>query len=140
MRDPRPLPARGRLIPLREPLLFGAVGVLNTAIDFGLFLLLVRLGLPPLVANAISFSLGAANSYVLNARLTFRVDREARSLATVLRFAVMIASTLAMAQAILWLGLHWRLPPASAKLLSLAATFLFGFVVSKLFVFRARRA
>ena len=90
--------------------------------------------------NAISFSLGAANSYVLNARLTFRVEREARTLPTMLRFVVMIASTLAMSQVILWLGLHLRLPPASAKLLSLIATFLFGFAVSKLFVFRGRAA
>lgn len=133
-------PPLAGLAALREPALFGAIGVLNTAIDFLLFVLLVHFGVPPLLANAVSFSTGAANSYFLNARLTFRVGRKDRSRGTALRFAGMIASTLALSQAILWIGLRLALPPALAKLLSLLITFLFGFLVSKLFVFAPRAA
>lgn len=50
---------------------FGLVGVLNTAVDLGLYLLLV--GFMPLVlANFVSTSCGMATSFCLNRGFTFR--------------------------------------------------------------------
>lgn len=51
---------------------FCVVGVLNTVIDLGLFALLTRLvGLDPLIANVLSFTTGATNSFLLNKYWTF---------------------------------------------------------------------
>ena len=48
---------------LLRPTTFGAIGVLNTVIDFLVFWALLD-WMPALVANVISFSVGATNSFI----------------------------------------------------------------------------
>ena len=50
---------------------FLIVGALGTCLDFGLLMLLKLTGLPTLVANTASFSLGVANNYTWNRLWTF---------------------------------------------------------------------
>lgn len=50
---------------------FASVGVVNTLVDFGAFLLLSLLGMPAVGANVISTSLGMAVSFVGNRRFVF---------------------------------------------------------------------
>jgi putative flippase GtrA len=51
---------------------FGLVGVLNTGLDFLVFVLLFYgLAWPLLVANSLGYLAGLANSYLLNSRWTF---------------------------------------------------------------------
>jgi putative flippase GtrA len=51
---------------------FGLVGVLNTGLDFLVFVLLFYgLGWSLLVANSLGYLTGLANSYLLNSRWTF---------------------------------------------------------------------
>lgn len=50
---------------------FGAVGILNTAVDFIVFNI-VRLLIPVAVASVISGTVAMINSYVFNQRFTFR--------------------------------------------------------------------
>ncbi|MDQ6418346.1 GtrA family protein [Paenibacillus sp. LHD-117] len=52
--------------------MFGAIGVLNTAIDFGMFALLTWLSFHYAAAQAIAYLAGMANSYLLNNAITFR--------------------------------------------------------------------
>jgi putative flippase GtrA len=58
---------------------FGSVGLLNTAVDFVVFnLLVLALGMPIALANVLSYSVGIANSWFWNSRWTF-ADRPTRS-------------------------------------------------------------
>lgn len=50
---------------------FASVGVVNTLVDFGLFLLFVGLGLPAVPANLLSTSAGMAVSFAGNRRFVF---------------------------------------------------------------------
>ncbi|PVU82108.1 sugar translocase [Cellulomonas sp. WB94] len=50
---------------------FASVGVVNTLVDLGVFLVLTRLGLGVLAANTISTTLGMAVSFVGNRRFVF---------------------------------------------------------------------
>jgi putative flippase GtrA len=84
------LPARPALpaVPpvLRQWVRFTVVGVGNTLLSWCVYAVLVRAGLPYLLASGLAFALGAVNSYVLNRRWTFgSADRHAPQ---VLRFAV----------------------------------------------------
>ena len=55
---------------------FALVGVVNTAVDVGLFWVLQAvLGVPYLIANVISYSAGTLNSFVLNKVWTFAETR-----------------------------------------------------------------
>lgn len=51
---------------------YGAVGVLNTAIDFGLLFILKSIGLPVELANICSTGIAFSLSFVLNKKFTFK--------------------------------------------------------------------
>ncbi|MEW2626281.1 GtrA family protein [Streptomyces sp. NPDC048106] len=56
----------------RQIITFAVIGVLNTAVYYGLYLLfLIRL--PYLAAHVLAFALSMAGSFFLNARFTYRV-------------------------------------------------------------------
>ena len=58
-----------------EKVRFAAVGVVNTAVDFGVLLLLaIVVGWPVFLANIISTSAALATSYVLNKNAVFRSE------------------------------------------------------------------
>ena len=117
---------------------FAAVGVVNTAVEFGVFLALTRLfDTGPVAASAAGFLAGSAHSYVANGLLTFG-DRGARlaSAARGLRFAAVTAiclgaSTLAVAAALL------VVPDVAAKAVSVLATFAAGYWLNHRLVYTA---
>ncbi|GAC90507.1 hypothetical protein KN10_0943 [Anoxybacillus flavithermus NBRC 109594] len=53
---------------------FAVVGVGNTFVDFGLFFLLVALGMPYMWAQMFGYSVGVINSYAWNRAWTFRAE------------------------------------------------------------------
>lgn len=130
--------AAERLLKLVEsPSLFALVGAANTAVDVSVFLVLTELAqVPPLPANAVSYSLGAVNSFVLNKLLTFR-DRETRRSPArqLIAFALVKLLCLALSSAVLALALA-LVPSLAAKLVSIVVTFVFAYTLSSRLVFR----
>lgn len=58
----------------REFIVFSLVGVVNSAIQYAVFLTLFRIvGAPMLLASSIGYLCGVANSYYMNRRWTFRM-------------------------------------------------------------------
>lgn len=53
---------------------FASMGVINTLVDLGLYVLLYTLGVMPVVANFVSTSAGLAVSFVGNRRFVFRSE------------------------------------------------------------------
>ena len=124
---------------LLRPATFGAIGVLNTVLDFVVFWALLGL-MPALLANVISFSVGAANSFVLNSVITFH-DRKAESAPSsrrVLRFASVTLGCLALSSGIIFILLY-VLPALYAKAVSLIATFAAGYLFNDRLVFKPSR-
>ena len=119
-----------------RPAAFGAIGVLNTVIDFLAFWALLGV-MPALLANVLSFSLGATNSFVLNSVVTFH-DRRAEprlSPRRALRFAIVTLGCLAFSSGTLLLLLH-VLPVLYAKAVSILATFTAGYIFNDRIVFK----
>ena len=96
---------------------FAAVGVVNTAIDSGLFLLLhARLGV--VAANLVSTSAGMAFSFVANGAFTFGSGRP--TLRGAALFLVTTCATMWLLQPLLIAGLLGRdVPVLVAKLLAI---------------------
>ncbi|MES9901622.1 MAG: GtrA family protein [Sedimenticola sp.] len=117
---------------------FGIVGVVNTVVDFGLFILLFwGLELEPLKANTMAYFMAVTNSYILNHLWTFRVDNSALSLVSYVRFVAfnsfgLFISTLA----ILFLSNFIRIE--FAKLLAVGITLVWNYTTSRRFVFNRR--
>jgi putative flippase GtrA len=134
---------RGRLRRLvREAASFGLIGVVNTALDFGIFYTLIFLG--PLNANAISTALTTMSSYAMNRRWTYK-DRPK----TALRregtlFVAFNLVGLAIQEAILGLakygfGLHetqHRTALLLAKCVGVAVAMVFRFWAYRTIVFK----
>lgn len=136
-----PAPSRASSVsPYRAlvaPVLYTLVGGLNTIVDVGVFwMLVVWLSLPPAVANVISFSAGALNSFLLNNRFTFNQQTvEAGPASKALRFAIVTILMLILSTASVVLLLPY-LPVMVAKIMSTVLTLVVGFVLNRKFVFR----
>jgi putative flippase GtrA len=119
---------------------FAGVGVVNTAIDWGLFLVLHdRLGIT--AANFCSSSAGMVFSFVVNGLFTFRAER--LTLKQALLFVATTGTVMWIAQPLLIHGWLWLLGQlggdadlrlAAAKLASIACSLALNFAAYRLVV------
>jgi putative flippase GtrA len=63
---------RAGLLSIHRLLKFGTIGVVNTGVYYGLYVLL-HMALPYLVAHTVAFALAMVGSYFLNCWVTFRI-------------------------------------------------------------------
>ena len=120
---------------INEFIKFALVGVLNTGVDVAIFFLLTWIGIPYVAAQAVSYSCGAANSYLFNKVWTFRSS--GLSYAEIVRFTAVNLLSLGISIAVLSLlhstaGLDLAAAKGGATISALAANFL----GNKLWVFR----
>lgn len=125
----------------RRVILFGLVGVVNTATDFAAYAGFILLGAPPVAANGLAFVLANLQSYFLNGWVTFAKDGRPAALSLRGYFAFggahlfsLAASTLAV------LLLSGSVGPFWAKGAATIFTFAFNYWSSARFAFRARPA
>ena len=120
-----------------RPSLFAVVGAINTAIDYTVFWALISFTpLSSILANVISFSLGAANSFLMNSTITFGGSHH-RSYKSARRFVAVVLLCLALSTAIVAVGVQF-IHPLAAKFISIVVTFTAGYLLNSRFVFRVR--
>jgi putative flippase GtrA len=118
---------------------FAAVGVVNTTIDLGVFLLAYGvLALPLVPANVLAWIVAVSCSYVMNSFITF-----ARESGRKLRwrdYGTFVASGIAgvIANTTTLVVLSYWIPVLAAKLCAIAVSFLVNFTLSHFVVFRPR--
>lgn len=128
-----------RIVQLRQPITFMAIGFLNSLIDYTIFMALVYFGTSPILANVISFSCGAINSYFMNKSITFRSAHHSAYLSQALiRFFAVACITLGISQIALGLSISHGSGPALGKFISIVCTLIIGFTLNKFVVFTAR--
>ena len=116
---------------------FASVGIVNSLVDLGLFLLALKYLTPSLVvANIMSWCVAVTGSYVMNSFITFAAESgrqlNGRTYATFVAAQMLglIASTSTLIVAAL------AMPVLPAKLLAIGAAFLVNFSMSNFVVFR----
>jgi putative flippase GtrA len=139
---------------------FAAIGVINTLVDFGVFLLARELFRSPyaiavlggiaefcqcasaeklalIPANVVAWSIAVSGSYVLNTHVTFSVEsgRQLR----LKSYASFVASGIVglVANTATVFALSYLIPEVAAKICAIAASFLVNFSLSHFVVFRA---
>jgi putative flippase GtrA len=154
---------KARIVLLRKAVSFGLIGVINTAVDYAVFVVAVKLlentaidysvliagvklpGMHLVLSNVLSWSVAISGSYALNSFFTFAAE-SGRKL-TWRRYVTFAASgilglianttTLLVAAALL----EPMLPSVNvyvAKLLSIGVSFVVNFSMSHFVVFRPR--
>jgi len=156
---------RNRALSLKA-IAFGLVGVVNTLIDYSVFLLaraafghsaallstfdwlaqVCRCGhattLLLIAANVIAWTVAVTGSYIMNSSFTFAAEsgRELRWRAYVAFVASGIAGLLANTATLVFAAQILLLPVWLAKAVAILASFVVNFSLSHFVVFRARRA
>ena len=131
---------RRRITLLRKAGSFAAVGLVNTLIDFGVFVLAYQvLGLPLVPANVLAWLVAVSGSYVLNSFITFAAE-SGRKL-TPRAYGAFVASGIAgvIGNTTALVLASYVVPVLVAKVIAIAVSFLINFSLSHLVVFRPRK-
>ena len=118
---------------------FAVIGVLNTSVDFGVFLLALAFLTSSLVAaNVLSWTVAVTGSYVMNSFITFAAESGRR-----LRFRAYagfigsgLAGLIANTATLLVAAELLLLPVVLAKVLAIGVSFLVNFSLARFVVFR----
>ena len=129
---------RDRAVTLKA-LSFAMIGVVNTLIDLGVFLLGYNVfGLKLIPANVLAWLVAVSCSYVMNSSITFA--HESGGKLTWRAYGAFVASGIAGVIAnttVLFVASYW-ISVLAAKLLAILASFVVNFSLSHFVVFRAR--
>ena len=122
-----------------KALSFAVVGLVNSAVDFGVFsFAYYYLGLPIITANVAAWVVAVTGSYVMNSLTTFaRESGRELTLKTYVGFAVSQLAGL-VANTTTVLVASYFMPVLVGKLLAIGASFLVNFSLSHFVVFRKR--
>lgn len=118
---------------------FAVVGLVNSAVDFGVFsFAYYYLGLPIVAANVLAWIVAVTGSYVMNSLTTFaRESKRELTLKAYLGFAAsQVAGLLANTLTVV-IASHF-MPVWVGKVLAIGASFLVNFSLSHFVVFRKR--
>ena len=120
---------------------FGLVGLVNSAVDFGVFsFAYYYLGLPIIAANSLAWVVAVTGSYVLNSTITFAAE-SGRKLGFRRYFAFALSQVAGFFAntATVWCLVELLLVPAwAAKVAAIAVSFAVNFSLSHFVVFKAR--
>ena len=116
---------------------FALIGLLNTALDFGIFsLAYYYLGLPIIAANLMSWSVAVSSSYVLNSMITFAAELQRElSVRTYVTFVLAQLAGFAANTTTIVIASHF-MPVLFGKMLATGVSFLVNFSLSHFVVFR----
>jgi putative flippase GtrA len=157
----RIIPDPGRRTVALKAMSFAMVGVVNAAVDFGVFsFFYFYVGLPIIVSNLISWLVAVTGSYVMNSMTTFAAEsgRKLRLKAYASFLFAQVAGLLANTatvfivsysipallhvfvgpDAVLQIGGHVIDPVLVGKVLAIGVSFLVNFSLSHFVVFRRR--
>ncbi|TKH45217.1 sugar translocase [Paenibacillus terrae] len=128
---------KSRMAQLFPMIRFGMVGLVNTGVDYIIFMLLAWAGVQVALSQIISYSCGTANSYILNSKWTFNKQPEPDTHKRQLpRFIVINLIVLGLTSLLLQM-LHsgTELPLAACKLIATAAGMIINYIGSRYWVF-----
>lgn len=118
---------------------FAVVGLVNSAVDFGVFsFAYYYLGLPIVTANVLAWIVAVTGSYVMNSLTTFA--RESKRVLTLKAYAGFAASQVAglVANTATVVIASFFMEVWIGKVLAIGASFLVNFSLSHFVVFRKR--
>jgi putative flippase GtrA len=120
---------------------FAFVGVVNSAIDFGVFsFAYYYLTLSIIAANSIAWAVAVTGSYVMNSTITFAAESERKlRLKRYFAFALSQVAGFLANTGTVWFLVELLLVPAwAAKIAAIAVSFTVNFSLSHFVVFRSR--
>ncbi|MFC5528552.1 GtrA family protein [Cohnella yongneupensis] len=115
---------------------YALVGIMNTGVDFVVFCVLVyAAGFGSAWAQTVSYGVAIGNSYLLNRRWTFQVNKK-RQAGDIVRFVAVNLLSFAASTATLLALENMGMTAAAAKACSVVVSLIVNYLGYKLWVFR----
>jgi len=119
----------------RQLFLYGVIGGLSAFVDFCIYTLLCKIGVPYLFSNVISVHCGIICSFLLNRQYNFKVKDKAKL--RFLSFYVIGLIGLAISSGMLYLAIsYYHFNEIYSKILTIVVVALLQFVLNKFITFR----
>jgi len=119
----------------RQLILYGIIGGFSAFLDFFVYAVLCKWGIPYLAANVISVHSGIICSFLLNRHYNFKVKDKAKL--RFLSFYIIGLTGLAISSGILYLAIdYYHFHDIYAKIPTIIVVALFQFVLNKFITFR----
>lgn len=117
---------------------FAIIGLVNTSLDFTVYLLLTRLlGVYYLLANLLAFGLANIFSFWANGRWSFVGHGRTDKLKNYGQFFLVSCLAVLLVEGLLYVGHgRWGLPDLTVKVFGLACSVLWSFVAHKYWTFK----
>ncbi|MEH7414528.1 GtrA family protein [Neobacillus drentensis] len=123
---------------MEKLLKFGLVGVVNTLISIGFYMLFVKLGMHYILANILSYLIGLVNSYYWNKKWVFK--NKENHLSVFAKFVIVNLVALGFNTLCLFLFVHhWGFNPYLSQLAATALGMGINFVLNKKWTFESKR-
>lgn len=118
---------------------FNVIGIMNTAIDFVIFMMLTeKLGLMVIPSNIISYGCGIMNSFLLNSKFTFRAYNKHNKMQFI-KFVTVNLVSLSISTLCLFMFVNvMGIQNVIAKIISLFFSVIINFSGNKIWVFEAQ--
>jgi putative flippase GtrA len=119
---------------MKRLLKFGTVGIFNTLITIGSFMLLLSVGVNYLLANIISYGLGVINSYYWNKNWVFEATSGQKNLFlkfVVVNLITLLINTLSLYLLVNYLGIH----PIIGQFISTGIGMVINYLLNKRWTF-----
>ncbi|EJN33189.1 GtrA family protein [Pseudomonas sp. GM80] len=122
-----------------QPLKYLFAGVANTAIGYGVFLLLVTLlNMSPAYANTVGYGVALIAAFLLNKVFVFNQSTTNRS--TIPKFIVAFCIAFAANQLVLLIGYQWLgINPKIAQIFAMITYTVIFYILNKKFVFSEKK-
>lgn len=115
---------------------FGLVGVLNTIINWVLFILLNSMGVYYIISNIIAYSISTLNSYLWNSKWVFKYTGDNVN-QTTFKFITLNIIGLVLNTIILFLLVDIiKLPKIIALIIATGVVMILNYFINKLWVFK----
>jgi len=122
---------------MEKLLKFGLVGVVNTLISIGCYILFVKLGMHYIVANIISYLIGLVNSYYWNKKWVFK--NKENHLSVFAKFVIVNLVVLSFNTLCLFLFVHkWGFNQYLSQIVATALGMGINFILNKKWTFESK--
>ncbi|ULT56464.1 GtrA family protein [Neobacillus drentensis] len=123
---------------MKKLLKFGLVGIVNTLISIGCYILFVKLGMHYIAANILSYLIGLVNSYYWNKKWVFKNTEN--HLAVFVKFVIVNLIVLSINTGCLFLLVHqWGFNQYGSQLAATALGMGINFILNNQWTFEAKR-
>jgi len=122
----------------RQLFLYGIIGGISAFLDFCVFTILHKLGVPYLIANVISTHVGIICSFLLNRHYNFKVKDKTKM--RFLSFYIIGLIGLAISSGLLYLAVDcYHFNEIYAKIATIIVVALFQFILNKFITFKTSK-